>query len=230
MIPTNKRVVIVMGPPGSGKGTQANLIADKLNLFHLDTGRFLETLVHDPSLQNDPEVSEERDKFDKGILLDPFFFLKWVTEKIKSLHNNGSGIIFSGSPRTMLETCGDESHKGLMDVLSDLYGKDNIQVFLLEASGDTSISRNSSRMICSICGNAILGVLKLDLKQCPICGGSFRKRVLDDPEIIKVRLEEYKNRTGPVINELTKRGFEINRIDATPMPFEVFEKITSLIK
>jgi adenylate kinase len=228
-ISINKKVVIVMGPPGSGKGTQANLVADKLNLYHLDTGKFLEELVHDPNLQNDQEVQIEKQHFDSGVLVSPLFFLKWVTEKIQDLFKNGMGIIFSGSPRTMLEGFGDGEHKGLMDVLVDIYGKEHILIFLLEVPEEESIKRNSTRLICSVCGNAMISALKLNLPQCPVCGGPFRVRTLDKEEIIKVRLEEYRNRTYPVVAELEKRGFVINKIDGTPMPYLVYEKIESIV-
>ncbi len=228
-LPSNQKVVVVMGPPGSGKGTQANLIAGKLNLYHLDTGKFLEELVHDPKLQNNPEVQKERENFDGGILVSPIFFLKWVTEKINELYKNGEGIIFSGSPRTMLEGFGDEGHKGLMDVLEQDYGRENILIFLLQIPDEESIRRNSSRLICSVCGNAMISALNLNLPQCPVCGGAFRKRTLDKSDVIKVRLEEYRNRTFPVVAELEKRGFVVNRIDGTPMPYKVFENITSII-
>lgn len=229
-LPSNQKVVIVMGPPGSGKGTQANLIAEKLNLYHLDTGKFLEELVHDPKLQDNPEVAKERENFDGGVLVSPLFFLKWVTEKINDLHKNGEGIIFSGSPRTMLEGFGDESHKGLMDVLEKDYGRENVLIFLLQVPDEESVKRNSARLICSVCGNAMIGALNFQLPQCPVCGGPFRRRTLDNPEIIKkVRLEEYKNRTFPVVAELENRGFEVNKIDGTPLPYQVFEKITAVI-
>jgi adenylate kinase len=228
-LPSNKKVVIVMGPPGSGKGTQANLVADKLNLYHLDTGKFLEELVNDPELQNEPEVKKERENFDNGILVSPLFFLKWVTEKINDLHKNGMGIIFSGSPRTMLEGFGDDQHKGLMDVLAENYGKENILIFLLQIPDEESIKRNSTRVICSVCGDAIISALNLKLPQCPICGGEFRTRTLDKIEVIKIRLDEYKNRTFPIVAELEKGGFKINKMDGMPMPYKVFEKITAVI-
>ncbi len=228
-LPINKKVIIVMGPPGSGKGTQANLIADKLNLYHLDTGRFLEELVHDENLKDNPEVQVEKKHFDDGILISPLFFLKWVTEKIQDLFKNGMGIIFSGSPRTMLEGFGDAENKGLMNVLSDIYGKENILIFLLEVPEEESLRRNSSRLICSTCGNAMISALNLNLSQCPVCGGAFRVRTLDKPDIIKVRLQEYKNRTYPIISELEKRGFKVNHIDGSPMPYKVFESIILIV-
>ena len=228
-LPINKKVVIVMGPPGSGKGTQANLIADKLSLYHLDTGKFLEELVHDPEHADDAEVQVEKEHFDSGILVSPLFFLKWVTQKINDLFKNGMGIIFSGSPRTMLEGFGDGENKGLMDVLVDTYGKEHILIFLLEVPQEESIRRNSTRQICSVCGNAMISALNLNLPQCPVCGGAFRVRTLDKTDVIKVRLEEYRNRAYPVVAELEKRGFKVNKIDGSPMPYLVFDKISSII-
>jgi len=225
-----KKALIILGPPGSGKGTQANLVAQKYNVFHLDTGRFLENLVHDSSLQTDPEVMRERDNFDSGKLLTPSFFIKWFFKKVEDVALRGEGIVFSGSPRTQEEAFGAASDdSGLIALLERLYGKDGVVVFLLEVPKEVSIERNSKRIICSVCGGGILGVLNLNLSQCPFCGGSLRTRTLDTHDVIKVRLEEYRKRTMPIIEGLTKRGFVINHIDATPMPFEVFDSISSII-
>ena len=120
-----KIVVILYGPPGSGKGTQANIIAHKLNLIHFDTGRFLEDLVHDPERQREKIVKRERALFDKGILMTPSFVLREVANKVRELRKAGWGIIFSGSPRTMYEA------NALLPILNKLYGKKNIYVFLL---------------------------------------------------------------------------------------------------
>ncbi len=230
MIPTNKRVVIVMGPPGSGKGTQANLIVNKYGLYHFDSGKFLRSLFYQNGPITDPEILAEKKINESGGINSGKFFLKVSTEKIKSIAANGDGIVFSGSPRTMYETLGDSEHIGFLDNIDKLYGKENTIVFVLEVPDEYSSERNSKRVFCSVCGNLILGVLNLNINQCPFCGGSLKVRIDDDPKIIKSRLEEYKTQTYPLIEEMEKRGFKVYRIDATPMPFEVFEKITSLIK
>ena len=118
-----KIVLILYGPPGSGKGTQANLLANKLGIIHFDTGRFAESLVHDPARQREKVIRRERKLFDTGKLMTPSFILREVVKKVKQLNAAGWGIIFSGSQRTMYEA------EGLLPILNKLYGKKNIYIF-----------------------------------------------------------------------------------------------------
>src|SRR3989344_5922357 len=109
-----KKVIIVYGPPGAGKWTQANLLAGKLGLIHFDTGKYLEQTVHDPENQNNPEIKKEKEIFDSGKLLTPSFVLKIISQKTKEVSKSSFGIVFSGSPRTLYEAFGDEKNQGLI--------------------------------------------------------------------------------------------------------------------
>ncbi len=215
--------VILYGPPGSGKGTQANLLASKLNLIHFDTGRFCESLVHDPDLQKNKIIKRERKLFDSGILMTPKFVLQAVTKQTKKIHRAGWGIIFSGSPRTLFEA------NGLLPILEKLYNKKNIFVFILEVPEKVSITRNSQRILCSVCKAPLLTKYypPKTSKYCPICAGSFYRRTLDDTKVIKVRLGEYRERTEPIFKLMKKRGYRLNRINGTLAPFKVFNQILS---
>lgn len=226
-----KKALIIMGPPGSGKGTQANLLAEKYGIFHLDTGRFLESLVHNPDYQNDEEVVRQRENFDTGKLLDPAFFLKHVTKQIHLISQGGGGIVFSGSPRTHQEAFeGSPTDPALMDTLTQQYGKENILIFSLRVPDEVSLERNSSRTLCSVCKTPLLGALHLSLTQCPFCGGELYVRTLDKPEIIKDRLVEYHKNTEPVIQELEEQGYRVTHVDATPMPYVIYKTILSSIE
>ncbi len=221
-----KIVIILYGPPGSGKGTQANLLASKLNLIHFDTGKFLESVVHDPARQNEKIIRRERKLFDTGILMTPSFVLHEVERDARRIRKADWGIIFSGSPRTLYEA------KGLYPVLEKLYGKKNIFVFELQAPLDYSMKRNSARMECKHCGYNLLTAFypTKKAKYCPICGGPFYRRSLDKPGIIKVRLEEYRTRTLPVINFAKKRGYRVIALDARPAPYKVLKHILKYLK
>lgn len=222
----SKKVVAIFGPPGSGKGTQATLTAEKYNLFNLDTGKFLEKLLFDPKNFKNKEIQRERKNYESGILLTPEFVLKFISKKINELAREGEGIVFSGSPRTYFEAFGDRKNIGVVNILDKLYGKKNIFYFILDVSDNDSIKRNSARTICSVCGGQLLSILKMKFNVCPFCGGGLRKRKDDNPEIIKKRLVEFRERTMPVINELIKRGYKVNKIDGTVMPYKVFELIS----
>jgi adenylate kinase len=221
-----KIVIILYGPPGSGKGTQANLLADKLNLIHFDTGKFLESVVHDPARQKEKTIQHERHLFDTGILMTPSFVLREVKKDAQRISKADWGIIFSGSPRTLYEA------KGLYPVLEKMYGKKNIFIIELLAPPDYSMKRNGVRLVCKHCGSTLLAAFypTKNAKYCPICGGSFYRRSLDKPEVIKIRVEEYRNRTLPIINFVKKRGYKVFKVDARPAPFKVLEKILKHLK
>jgi adenylate kinase len=221
-----KIIVILYGPPGAGKGTQANLLADKLELIHFDTGRFLEHIVHDPKRQKEKIVKRERALFDGGKLMTPSFVTGEVLRGAERIAAADWGLIFSGSPRTMYEA------EKEYPVFEKLYGKKNIFIFVLEVPPAESIRRNSARMVCRSCGYLLLTSFYPGhkAKRCPVCAGSFYKRSLDKPSVIKVRLKEYEERTFPIFKFAKKRGYRVIRIDARPAPFKVTERIYAHIK
>ncbi len=223
-----KIAVIIYGAPGAGKGTQANLLANAKHLIHFDTGVYLEHFLHDPDNQKSKTVKNERSLFDKGILCSPPFVLDLIKKKARQMAEAGLGIVFSGSPRTVYEVYGDGKTEGLMPELEKLYGKKNIYIFSLITKPRDSMDRNSRRLVCSECGLQVMGI-RQKMKECSFCGGKLVKRISDKPEIIKVRLEEYKNRTKPIEKELKNHGYKINRIDGIELPYLVHKEIMSHI-
>ncbi len=217
-----KKVVIIYGPPGAGKGTQANLLQSTFGFLHFDTGKYIEQLVHDPDLQNDPVIQQERKNFDTGMLCTPSWVLQIVREKIIHLAEAGFSLVFSGSPRTVFEAFGDAEHESVLAVFEREFGKDHIIPIALKVAPETSILRNSRRLVCSVCGTAIL-TGSYSGQTCPLCDAPLRRRSLDVPEVIKVRLKEYEERTAPILDGLKERGYVIHEIDGEPAPFKVFE-------
>lgn len=225
-----KKAFIIYGPPGAGKGTQANLLAGKFGLIHFDTGKYLEQLVHNPEKQADPEIRKAREFFDSGVLLDPAFVLKIISQKSEEVSKSGFGIVFSGSPRTLYEAFGDENNRGLIELLEKEFGKENILPIFLKIDPKVSILRNKNRKICSVCGTAILYNDSDQHKTCPLCGGALRTRAVDNPMVFETRIAEYEERTKPIISKLREQGYAINEIDGHPMPFEVFDEIIKKLK
>ena len=100
--------VVFYGPPGSGKGTQAQLLADTLHLFHFDTGNLLRNLLHDPKYKDDESIKRERELNESVKLNTPSWVLDVVTKQVDDLAKLGQSIVFSGSPRNVFEAFGEE--------------------------------------------------------------------------------------------------------------------------
>lgn len=221
------KTVILLGPPGAGKGTQANLIGESFDLYHFETSKVLETKMKNAKKGDFLEVEgekyffkEQRKLWENGKLCSPPFVTKLIEEKVKELHNEGKGIVFSGSPRTLYEG------KRIIPLLKDLYQE--IIPIEIEISRECSIERNSHRRICNLMRHPILyNEETKGLKHCPLDGSSLIKRDLDDPETIKVRFKEYKNRTYPLINYFKQEGLEVKKIDGEQTPEQVFKEIES---
>lgn len=220
-----KIAVILFGSPGSGKGMQADLLADKYTLIHFDSGKVLRSILHDPAAQKDPVVRREREINDAGLLNTPKWVLGIFKKRARAISKSGFGIVYSGSPRTLYEG------QGLMPVLEKEYGKSNIFAFHLEVPLKTAAARNKVRLVCKTCRRPLLVAFYpvKNPKNCPVCGGLLQRRVDDDPEKFKIRSNEYLTRTKPVMDLVKKRGYKITKIDGTPAPYLVFQKIAKVI-
>lgn len=225
------KAIIIFGPQGSGKGTQADLIAKKLDLFHFDTGQYLRTLLYNPALQSDKIIQRERKLNQAGILNTPSWVLKNVFQMIKKMAALNQSIVFSGSPRTFYEAFGYYQGKkskgkaeGMMDILKKYYGKENISVFIFNLPLKESLKRINSRLTCSVCNGPLLAQ-KNKFKSCPFCGGKIIKRKDDTEKSIRERLAEYEKRTKPVIDKIKKEKYRVFEIDSRPAPYKIHEAI-----
>ncbi|OGM90922.1 hypothetical protein A2755_01825 [Candidatus Wolfebacteria bacterium RIFCSPHIGHO2_01_FULL_48_22] len=222
--------VIIFGSPGSGKSTQAELIAQKYGMVHFNTGKYIERYIYDPITRNSAGAKKARHEFETGLLVDPSVVLNITTAQINRLARQKESIIFSGSPRTEYETFGTKSKKGVADMLTKTYGKNRVLIFKLDLPEKTAAERNKKRVVCSVCKMPLLGAaMNLKLKKCPFCGGKLYKRSLDTEKIIRERFKEYENRTLPIFAGLRKKGFTIRTISAKPLPYKIFTHISKKI-
>jgi len=227
------KVIILLGPPGSGKGTQAELLAEKLNLYYVETSKIIEANVMKAKPGDFVKIKgknypllEERTLWQTGKLCTPEVVSFWMKNKIKELSKEMTGLVFAGSPRTLYEG------KEIIPLLKKLYGSKNIKVILIEISPKETIFRNSHRRICQLMRHPILYSKETEkLKKCPLDGSKLLKRKgLDDPEVIKVRLKEYQERTFPLIEYFEKEGLKVKKINGSPPPAIVFENILKTLK
>lgn len=216
-----KWAVFLIGPPGSGKGTQADLLAEKFGLVHVQTSKLGEAKINDEELiKRDSEVAEVKRLYDKGELFPPPWTVKIVLEKAKELANQGKGIIFSGSPRTIYEA------ENELPFFENLYGKENIKVVNIKIDEGESINRNSHRRVCKLNGHPIPNFEQFkNLQVCPHDGSEIITRSLDTPDTIKTRNEVYHRRTEPIMDLLNKKGYKIIEINGAQSIQKVFENI-----
>lgn len=217
------KFIVVYGPPGAGKGSQADLIASSFGFIHFDTGKYLESLVHSPMALKNAEVRRERILFDSGKLMTSSWVLKVAGSRMKEIAQASLSLVLSGSPRTVSEA------KNLLPVMKKLYGQENMIFFVLKVSPKVSLKRNSGRLICSVCSSTLLrveGTENFTIKNpCPFCGGKLLRRILDHPSIIKDRLIEFNLKTKPIFAVIKKDGYKIKEIQGDILPFKVFNSI-----
>ncbi len=229
----NKSVIILLGPPGAGKGTQGTLLSDKTGFYYFETSKILERAFGKSKKGEAVKVGREKYSLGKekkiwetGGLCSPPFISFLVKKEIKGLYNSGESLILAGSPRTLGEA------KSLMPLIEKLYGKKNIKIILINIPAQETIFRNSHRRICQLMRHPILYVKETkNLKICPLDGSKLiRRKGLDDPETIKIRLDEYKNRTLPLIDYFKENKIEVSRVNGVGSVAQVFLKILKTVK
>jgi len=229
------KIIILLGPPGSGKGAQAELLSKEMNLYYFETSKILEEKFNAQTVGPKTAIkiegkkyyfSKEKKLWKEGILCSPPFVTYLVSEKIKALFREGKSLILSGSPRTLYEG------ERLVPLLKKLYGKENISVILIEQDAQASIFRNSHRRICELMRHPILYTKETaGLKQCPLDGSKLLKRKgLDAPETIKVRLKEYQERTYPLVALFKKQGLEVKKVNGEQSVAKVFKDILKVLE
>lgn len=228
-----KFVVIIIGPPGAGKGTQAELLAEKLNLYYFETARVLEKSWANAKKSDYIEIDngekfyllDEKKLFDKGIICSPPFVSFVVKKKIKELAEQNKNIILAGSPRTLHEG------KKLMPFIMDLYEIKNILTLELKVSDREAIWRNTRRKLCSKCRYPVPFTKETQkLKECPKCGGKLVTRTLDKEDVVKVRLKQYKGRTYPLFKYFKEIGVIVKEINGEQSIEDVFKDILKAIE
>lgn len=185
--------LVLLGPPGAGKGTQATAISGRYEIPHISTGDILREAV-----KQGTELGTYANSYmSKGELVPDEIVIGIVVERLQK-PDAVKGFLLDGFPRTVAQA------EALDKALSDK-GMNLDAVVSLEVDGEEVVRRLSSRRVCSECG--AIGSTPADgSDKCAICGGKLFTRTDDQPEAIRTRLQVYKAQTEPLIEYYSNKS------------------------
>ena len=209
-------ILVFLGPPGAGKGTQAKLLSQRMGFLHLSTGDLLREAVKNQT----PLGKKAKEYMDRGELVPDELIVQLIEETMPKDGN----VILDGFPRTVNQALAlEEMLKGKGEKIS--------KVLFFDVPDEVIIDRLSGRRVCSKCG-AVYHVKYNPPKiegVCDLCGGSLVQRDDDKEEVVKKRLEVYRKQTQPLIEFYQDRGI-IYRFDAEKGVEELFEEVKGLVR
>ncbi len=209
--------LVLLGPPGAGKGTQAKRLAERLALPHISTGDILRQFV-----KNGTDLGKQaKGIMEKGLLVPDDLVAKMLDERFNN-PDIKKGFILDGYPRTLSQA------KKLDEILSAKGLAVDLAVYL-DTSDAIIIKRLTGRLVCSKCG-ANFHVVNMPPKErgvCDSCQGSLYQRSDDNELTVAKRLEVYKNEVASLIKyyTLAKKLYSLN---ADLDPAVVLEQIIEL--
>ncbi len=215
------QIAVFLGPPGSGKGTQAQKLKKEFNFFHFSTGDMLRDHI-----RNAPESDPIRQIVSQGKLVDDATIMAFVGQENARRKFFEQNVILDGFPRTV------EQAKMLETELEKI-GKKIDKVILFQIELQTLIDRITTRLICPACG-AIFSSKQASLEvgsNCPACMATHKEvrlvqRPDDSAEKVRSRYEIFEKETAPLI---TFYKDKLTKINAAYPPHQVFEELCSAI-
>ncbi len=209
-------ILIFLGPPGSGKGTQAKRLQQDKGLMHISTGDLLRDAV-----KKGTELGKKAKEYmEKGELVPDELIIAMIEEVMPE----EGGFILDGFPRTIPQA-------QALDRLLEKHNKNLCKVFLFDVPEEVVVDRLSGRLTCTNCG-AVYHVRYNPPKTegvCDVCGGSLVQREDDKEEVVRRRYRVYVEQTAPLIDFYGKRN-KLYRLDATKEVQEVYRDILEVLK
>ncbi|MFZ5982210.1 MAG: adenylate kinase family protein [Patescibacteria group bacterium] len=209
--------LIILGPAGSGKGTQAEKLSERFDLIHIDMGKILRRLAQ----MDTPLGRETNEIVNIKRELVPTRIAREVLKLELGSVPRERGVVFDGVPRN------EEQRQYIEEEIRN-FGRKIDKVFYVDISAETSAERITKRVVCQKCkAGFILGrdIESLE-ERCPFCEGEIVRRKDDTPEGVKKRLAVFKAETSPILEEYEKQGVLV-KIDGEGEIEEVFKKIIS---
>ncbi|MFB6227566.1 MAG: adenylate kinase [Halobacteriales archaeon] len=207
--------ILVLGPPGAGKGTQSANIEETFGVEHVTTGDALRANKDMDVSDLDIEYDTPGAYMDRGELVpDPV-----VDAMVRESLSDTEGFVLDGYPR-------NEAQVDTLETITDLD-----VVLYLDVSHEELMDRLTGRRVCTDCGTSYH--VDYDPPEepgvCDGCGGDLYRREDDTPEAVETRIEEYDAQTAPVIEHYDETG-DLVRIDGDPSPEQVWERVRTAIE
>jgi len=203
--------IVLLGPPGVGKGTLAGFLKEKYNLAHISTGDMLREEIKKGS-----DLGVELKKIiTSGALVSDELVTKLVQQKIEHDLDLSKGFMFDGFPRTVTQAVDLDAILKKVNAPLDF-------VLNLDADFDVLLKRMTGRRVCRKCGALYHVISKPPLKAdvCDACGGEIYQRTDDNEKTIQARMEVYQKSTAPIIDYYAKQN-KIKKVDANMEAAEV---------
>jgi len=189
--------LVLLGPPGAGKGTQAKLLEDSRSLVKLSTGDMLRAAVAAGT-----ELGRKAgDIMERGQLVPDDLVIGLIAERMDE-GGSGEGYILDGFPRTIAQA-------EALDRLLKERGKKLDRVIVMEVDDDALVERIAGRFACAFCGEGYHDIYKLPKVEgiCDRCGSAgFVRRRDDNEDVVRARLQAYHAQTEPLIDYYTRQG------------------------
>jgi len=204
-------ILIFLGPPGSGKGTQAKKLAERIRLTHIALGDILRETIREGS-----EIGKKAKEFVEAGKLVPDEVTIEITRQRLSKDDCKLGFILDGFPRSLAQA----------EALTGILAGQEYKVLYFKVQLESVIERNSGRLSCPNCGAVYHEKFNPPQKEgiCDRCGGKLYKRADDNEEVMKTRFKVYEESTAPVVKYYEKMGHMIT-INAAGSIDEVFERL-----